>query len=347
MNWIPLLLADPSPSLRLLVLRELLNRPERDDEIKELRQAQKEDPWIVKILALQNKDGSWRAEEGRGKYMGSIRMTVQALMGLGYMGLSPDHPSIRRGAEYLYSLQRADGSWPLPLQDEIDDPKLKADIKYHIVPLQTAFPLLGLAWAGFATDPRSEKAYDWLLREALPQGGWPWGKHDDLYIFAAGYRRLAHSKYGCRSSTTAAVSAFALHPQRCTTNAARRGLDLLLAHEHRQSQTLGFEVARIIGVEPARGFPTYFKRYDVAQMLDLSWRMGASMADDRIAEHVDFVKKSQGAYGLWEYTHQPEASRWVTFDLLRSLSRLEPETDWISMEPRTPFQPYPKRPRRF
>jgi hypothetical protein len=62
MMWIPLLLADPSPSLRLLVLRELMNRPERDDEIKELRQAQKEDPRIVKILALQNKDGSWRAE---------------------------------------------------------------------------------------------------------------------------------------------------------------------------------------------------------------------------------------------------------------------------------------------
>jgi hypothetical protein len=347
MMWIPLLLADPSPSLRLLVLREFLNRPERDDEIKELRQAQKDDPWIVKILALQNKDGSWHGGEGGGKGLGFIRLTAQALMGLGYMGLSPDHPSIRKGAEYLYSLQRADGSWPLPLQDEIDDPNRKADIKYHTVPFQTALPLLGLAWAGYATDPRSEKAYDWLLREALPQGGWPSGKHDDHYIFAAGYRRLAHSRYGCRTNTTAAVSAFALHPQRRTTDSARRGLDLLLAHEHRQSRTLGFEVARIIGVEPARGFSTYSKRYDAAQMLDLSWRMGASTADDRIADHVDFVKKSQGAYGLWEYTHQPEASRWVTFDLLRSLSRLEPETDWISVEPRTPFQSYPKRPRRF
>jgi hypothetical protein len=346
MMWIPLLLSDPSPSLRLLVLRELLHRPEKDDEVEELKQAQKEDPRIVKILSLQNRDGSWRAGEGV-KGLGSIRMTAQALMGLGYMGLGPKHPSISRGAEHLYSLQRADGSWPLPLQDEIDDPKHKADIKYHMVPLQTALPLLGLAWAGFATDPRSEKAYDWLLRKALPQGGWPSGKHEDQYFFAAGYRRLAHSKYGCRSSTTAAVSAFALHPQRCTTDTARRGLDLLLAHEHHQSQTLGFEVARIIGAEPARGFGTYFKRYDVAQMLDLSWRMGASIADDRVADHVTFIKELQGEYGLWEYTNQPQVSRWVTFDLLRSLSRLEPETDWVSIEPRTPFQPYPKRPRRF
>ena len=36
--------------------------------------------------------------------------------------------------------------------------------------------------------------------------------HNDDYIGAAGYRRLAHSKFGCRTNTTAAVGALALHP---------------------------------------------------------------------------------------------------------------------------------------
>ncbi len=143
------------------------------------------------------------------------------------------------------------------------------------------------------------------------------------------------------------MSALALHPQRRTKRAARRGLDLLLAHEHRQAHTLGFEVARIIGVEPPRGGFTYFQRYDVAQILDLSWRIGASLEDERIADNVKFVKALHGPYGLWEYQRYPEVSRWITFDLLRALSRLDKETDWLSMEPRTPFQPYPKRPRRF
>jgi hypothetical protein len=82
-------------------------------------------------------------------------------------------------------------------------------------------------------------------------------------------------------------------------------------------------------------------------MLDLSWRIGANISDERIADQVEFIKQLQGAYGLWEYPRHPEVSRWVTFDLLRSLSRLDTETDWLSLEPRTPFQPYPKRPRRF
>ena len=36
MTWIPLLLGDSSPSLRLLVLKELLNKGEDDNEVQEL-----------------------------------------------------------------------------------------------------------------------------------------------------------------------------------------------------------------------------------------------------------------------------------------------------------------------
>lgn len=349
MTWIPLLLADPSPSLRLLVLLNLLNRREEDEEVRELRKLQEEDQLILKFLALQDEDGSWRAGEGGGAHLGRTRLTAQALMAFGYFGLSPQHPAVKRGAEFIFAQQQDDGSWPLTAQGSLlDGAELEpSDIKYHMIPVQTALPLLGLAWAGYATDSRAEKAFDWLLNEQLPQGGWPSGRHHDKYIFAAGYRRLAHSKYGCRTNTTAAVSALALHPKRRKCQAARRGLELLLAHEHRQAHTLGFEVARIIGAERPRGGFTYFKRYDVAQMLDLSWRIGASLADDRVAANVKFVVKLQGPYGLWEYPRHREASRWITFDLLRSLSRLDEETDWLSVEPRTRFQPYPKKPKRF
>ena len=348
MTWAPLLLADPSPSLRLLVLRDLLNRPESDDEVRELKQLRETDPYVTRFLDLQNEDGSFRGGEGGGGVLGSIRLTAQALMGLGYFGLSPDHPAVRHGTAFLFSQQLPDGSFPLIILGAVlDGGVLDKDVKYHMIPLQTALPLLGLAWAGYATDPRAELAYDWLLAEELPQGGWPSGRHADQYVFAGGYRRLAHSKFGCRTNTTAAVSALALHPTRRSSQSSRRGLDLLLAHEHRQEQALGFEVARIIGKEPPRGAFTYFKRYDVAQILDLSWRIGASSEDPRLAENVQFVKELQGSYGLWEYARHPEVSRWITFDLLRSLSKLEKETDWFSMEPRTPFQPYPKKSSRY
>jgi len=346
MTWT--LLADPSPSLRLLVLRDLLGRADEDVEVMELTELQESDPYITRFLALQNDDGSFRGGEGGGGILGAIRLTAQALMGLGYFGLGPDHPTVKRAAEYIFTQQMADGGFPLVTQGAVlDGGRLDEDVKYHMIPLQTALPLLGLAWAGYATDPRAEKAFDWLLQEELKGGGWPSGRHADQYVFAGGYRRLAHSKFGCRTNTTATVSALALHPSRRSSDSVRRGLDLLLAHGHQQAQNLGFEVARIIGVEPPRGAFTYFKRYDVAQILDLSWRVGAGLDDPRVAAHVDFVTELRGPYGLWEYSRHPEVSRWVTFDLLRSLSRLDQGSDWFSMEPRTPFQAYPKRPKRY
>ena len=347
MTWIPLLLADPSPSLRLLVLRDLLNRPESDAEIQELQSLQSIDPRVKMFLALQEEDGAFRSGEGGGAVLGSIRMTAQALMALGYFGLGPEHPAVKKGVEFLFSQQQTDGAFPLVTQGVVLDGGRAADVKYHAMPVQTALPLLGLAWAGFATDKRAEAAYEWLLNEELSDGGWPSGRHENDYIFAAGYRRLPHSKFGCRTNTTAAVSALALHPVRRTSESASRGLDKLLAQEQRQAHTLGFEVARIVGAEPPRGGFTYFKRYDIAQMLDLSWRIGVNLDDFRVAENVRFVRELQGPYGLWEYERYPEVSRWITFDLLRSLTRLDQESDWISTEPRTPFQSYPKKPRRF
>ena len=82
-------------------------------------------------------------------------------------------------------------------------------------------------------------------------------------------------------------------------------------------------------------------------VLDLCWRVGASLDDERVADLAEYVWGEQGTYGLWEYVLRPQVSRWVTFDLLRSLSRLGAEHpgqlggDWQSSEPRTPFQPYP------
>jgi hypothetical protein len=250
---------------------------------------------------------------------------------------------LKAGAEYLFGLQQEDGSWPLPRG------KAERELReaYSMIPLQTGMPLRALAAAGYAQDPRAERAYEWLLAHRLEDGAWPSGVRSGKAVFPGGYRRLAHSRFGCRTNTTFALCALALHPERRTSDAAQRGLDLLLAHGALQASNLGHEVARTIGAERARGFFTYFARYDVALVLDLCWRVGASPADPRVADMVGFVAGLQGPYGLWEYEAHPAASRWVSFDLLRSLSRIDQETGWVSLVPRTPFQPYPKRPRRY
>jgi hypothetical protein len=250
---------------------------------------------------------------------------------------------LQHGVEYLFARQQENGSWPLPERREASDVREG----YSMIPLQTALPLRGLVACGYATDTRAERAYEWLLAQRLPDGAWPTGIASGNYGYVAGYRRLAHSRWGCRSNTTGALLCLAHHPVRRHDPAARRALDLLLGRETREAQALGYEVARLIGVEPLRGFLTFYARFDLALMLALCWRVGVSREDPRVDELVRFVEELQGPYGLWDYAPKPQASRWLSFDLLRSLSRLDVEGGWIGLEPRTPFQPYPARRRRY
>jgi hypothetical protein len=350
-TWAPLLLADPSPCLRWLVLRHILDLPDDHPEVRELAVLRESDPLVADLLEQQEQDGSWK---GGSFAYGAVEdspllSTSLALARLGYLGLDNNHPAVKKAAEWMFSQQQADGSWPLgnAYQEDLDQPRTARE-GYSMMPLQTALPLRGLAACGYAEDRHAERAYEWLLARRLSDGAWPTGiAGGGVYGYVAGYRRLAHSRWGCRSNTTGALLCLSLHPKRCQGPEARRALDLLLGRETRERQAMGFEVARLLGAEKAHGFITTFARFDLALVLDLCARTGMSVEDERVASLVEFITGAQGEFGLWEYPEKPQVSRWVTFDLLRSLQRLDQAGDWIGLEPRTPFQPYPVRKKRY
>jgi hypothetical protein len=339
-----ILLSDPSPCLRYLVLRELLKLAEDHPEVTELARQRAEDPLIKGLVALQMPDGSWESGDLPGPSQRSrIQATSQALLRLGYLGFDVSFPAVAKGAEFLFSLQRADGAWPLPERAQAD-PEIEG---YSMIPLQTSLPLRSLAACGYTSDPRTEKAYAWLLAQRLEDGAWPTGLASGVHGGVAGYRRLPHSCWGCRSNTTGALLCLALHPVRCRGSEAQRALDLLLGRETREQHILGYEVARTIGAEPTHGFLTYYARFDLAQILHLCARVGVSGDDPRLTGLVEFIQSLQGPYGLWEYHPRPQASRWLTFEILRSLSSLDESGNWLNLEPRTPFKGYQKKPNRF
>jgi hypothetical protein len=335
-NWFPLLLCDPSACLRWLVLRHLLNRPANDPEVTEIEAQRDTDPLAIELIGQQEANGSWPRSKQVG-FGDSVQRTAQALMRLGYLGFDAELPAVARGAHFLFSAQADDGSWPLHIEAE----KRQKYGKYDQIPLQAALPLRGLAACGYATHPDSEHAYDWLLSTRLDDGAWPTGYVAGSYGYVAGYRRLAHSRWGCRSNTTAALFCLALHPVRRHGPEASRGLDLLLGRETGERQLVGFDVARTVGFEPARGFFTYYGAFDLALILKLCSQIGATVEDERVARIKSILEGMQGALGLWHYAEKPAVSRWITYDIQRSLLELDGSPDWTSMEPRIPFTPYP------
>jgi hypothetical protein len=348
----PVLLADPSACLRWQVLRYLLHMPEEHPEVQEVSALRLQDALLSELLGLQEADGSWKAGPFAYGAASSVPVLTTAfvLARLGFLGFDGSHPAVSKAAEFLFAQQQPDGSWPLQTayqDEELDEPRIDRE-GYAMQPLQTALPLRGLVYCGYATDPRAERAFDWLLAQRLSDGAWPTGlARSGVYGYVAGYRRLAHSRWGCRSNTTGALVCLSLHPQRRHSPEAYRALDLLLGRETRELHAMGSEVSRLLGAEPIHGFITYFARYDLALILELCARIGATQEDERVAELADFILQRRGPYGLWEYTQRPQVSRWLTLNLIRSLAALEPEGKWQSQEPRTPFQAYPKRKKRF
>jgi hypothetical protein len=343
MSMNTLLLGDPSPSLRWRAAVELDGAT--DDEVK-----------------------AWRAEIDRSEDIRALVARLAAerrphaagylLCRLAYLGYGG--PELATGVDAIFDFQQPDGSWPMWLDDD-DQPAPKSTRGTQLrsprgdgprfITTQTVVPLRGVAAGGFATDPRAERAYEWLLGARLHDGSWPAGPKADLgedgrpSLPEPEYRRLTRGA-GCRSATTGAVACLALHPERRRSEAARIGVDHLLARETRDASTLGWEVSRLVGLERALGRATFYVTFDLAFLLDLASRCGVSPNDRRVRDLVAYLETLRGPYGLWQHQAHPQLSRWLTFDIECSLRRLA-DGDWIGNEEPATFTPYKKGRRRY
>lgn len=335
-DTVALLLADRSPALRYRALVEVDGASLDDPEVAALRA---EVPSSEKVARVVSDAG------------GGPRAVSYALCRLAYLGAA-DHPLVDELSERIFASQRDDGSWsPAGLYAGDDRPRRKGkpppEEGYAWRTLQTAIPLRGLCAVGLSTDPRCERAFEWINDRRLDDGAYPYGLVAGRVkpSGVAGYRRLPRSE-GCRATTTGVLACMAHHADRRTSEEARDALDLLLQRETREEATLGFEVARLVGVEPARGFATFYGKFDLAFILDIASRLGASTDDERVADLIDFLESKRGPNGLWDHPVHPHLTRWLTLDILASLRRLE-SGDWVGSDLHAPFRPYPKRRGRY
>jgi squalene-hopene/tetraprenyl-beta-curcumene cyclase len=139
---------------------------------------------LTYILDDQEADGSWYGRWG----MNFVYGTWSAMCGLQAAGLSPAHPAMARAAQWLLSIQNADGGWGE------DGESYKLDYRgYEPAPStssQTAWALLGLMAAGKADDPAVKRGIDYLLSTQNDEGLW-----DEALYTATGFPRVFYLRY--------------------------------------------------------------------------------------------------------------------------------------------------------
>jgi squalene-hopene/tetraprenyl-beta-curcumene cyclase len=129
-------------------------------------------------------DGSWFGRWG----VNYIYGTWSSLCALNAAGLEPEHPMVRRAADWLVAIQNPDGGWG----EDCESYRLDYD-GHRPAPScasQTAWALLGLMAAGRVADPAVARGVEWLLSQADDEGFWA----EQAYT-GGGFPRVFYLRY--------------------------------------------------------------------------------------------------------------------------------------------------------
>jgi hypothetical protein len=161
---LPWLLDESVPAVRHLALRDLLDRPSDDAELRTAQDgAMRTDP-IASILAAQDPAGWW-VKPGPGyatKYAG----TVWSVMFLDQLGADPQHPQVAAACDYVLGhAQAAGGGFAASGQESEAAPPASRVV--HCLTGNLLAALIGLGWLD---DARVARAIDWQVRAVTGEG---------------------------------------------------------------------------------------------------------------------------------------------------------------------------------
>ncbi|HMJ44215.1 MAG TPA: squalene--hopene cyclase [Pseudolabrys sp.] len=136
------------------------------------------------LLNKQLADGSWYGRWG----LNYIYGTWSALCALNACGISHEAPELHNAAEWLISIQNADGGWGE------DGPSYRLDYRGHepaaSTASQTAWALLGLMACGKADHPAVVRGVHYLSLTQAQDGSW-----EEARFTATGFPRVFYLRY--------------------------------------------------------------------------------------------------------------------------------------------------------
>jgi hypothetical protein len=324
-NSLDWLLEPDVPGVRYLALRDLLDYPDDDSELRKMRSEAHRIGPIAGVLAEMEPEGYW-VRPGPG-YTAKYRSTVWAIILLAQLGASVNEDErIRKACAYLVDHALAPGG------------------KFSVsgAPSYTIDCLQGnLCWAllelGYE-DVRLDEAFEWMARGVTGEG-----------VAAATEKNvpLRYYSYKCGPNFACGVNG----SKSCAWGAVKVMMALGKLPADRRTPLVERAIQQgidfLFSVEPSRagwptrtdskpnrswwkfGFPVFYIT-DLLQVVEALALHGLA-GDRRLAKTVDLICDQQDANGRWslEYDymgktwinfgekHQP--NKWVTLRALRAL----------------------------
>jgi hypothetical protein len=292
------------PGIRWQVMRDLAKAPAMTVERERRKTARQ--GWGARLLAKQAADGRWAGEPSRvsGLYVPKWTSTFYTMLLLRDLGLPATNPQVQKACGLL--LDR--GLYP------------DGGIGYGFgsETCCTGMLLSMLAYFEY-DDARLDRLVDHLLTHQMSDGGWncQWPQG------------ATHSSVHTTISVLEGLRHYELHRDRkraAVRRAQRQGREFLLVHRLFRSHRTG-KIIKPVFIRFS--FPPRW-HYDILRGLDYFQAVNAPR-DDRLADAVDIVRKTQRPDGRWtlhnrypgktyfELERLAEPSRWNTLRALRVL----------------------------
>lgn len=311
---LPWLLASEPPGVRYLALRDLLDLPKDDPD---LRAAQKDAHTrgpIATILDEMDEAGYW-VEPGPG-YNPKYRSTVWSVILLAQLGASvTEDERIGRACAYLLEHALTSGG----------------QFTASGAPSGTADCLQGhLCWALVelgCDDPRLEIAFDWMARSVTGEGVAPPENKKASVRYYAGkcgptFACGSNNKLSCAWGAVKVMLAFSKWPVARRTpqieRAVAQGVDFLFGPD---PATAGYPNGW--SDKPSRnwwkfGFPVFYVT-DLLQIVEALVGLGYGN-DPRLAHALTLIREKQDDQGRWLLEYDYTGKTWVDFGAKKKIN---------------------------
>lgn len=304
LTWV---LESVSPGVRYIALRDLLESPGVDADLRQARKAAHRNGPIADILGEMDKTGYW-VKPGPG-YNPKYRSTVWSVILLAQLGAYVEEDNrIAQACNYLLDHALTEGG----------------QFTISGAPSGTVDCLQGnLSWALLelgCDDPRLEKAFEWMARTVTGEGIASSEDHQAPVRYYAGkcgptFACGANNRLPCAWGCVKVMLALGKWPQERRTpiiqQAIRHGVDFLFSVDPASAAyPAGFSD------KPSQnwwkfGFPVFYVT-DLLQVVEALGTLGFG-ADPRLSRALTLIREKQDADGRWALDYDYTGKTWVNF----------------------------------